>query len=110
MIALISGHYLRSKVCIEELCVGIALQHRGTAKVWPILIEPLAEDLSWLKLIQPVECFEEPFQQECPSLSGLCKNILKDIHHGKINLSSCVIYIIYINVLGAHTYSLSRKF
>ena len=77
MIALISGHYLRSKVCIEELSLGIALQCQGTARVWPIIIETLSENLPWLKSISPVECLE---QQDCSSLSGLCKNILKDIH------------------------------
>ena len=82
MIALISGHYLRSKVCIEELSLGIALQCQGaTKRVWPIVIEPLKESLPWLKLISPVECFDEPsLQKENSSLSVLCKNILQDIH------------------------------
>ena len=80
MIALISGHYLRSKVCIEELSLGIALQCKGTAKLWPILIEPLSENVPWLGMILPVQCFEQESQQECSSLSSLCKHILKDIH------------------------------
>ncbi|XP_028416557.1 uncharacterized protein LOC114540636 [Dendronephthya gigantea] len=84
MIALISGHYLSSKVCIEELSLAIALQCQGTAKIWPVVIEPLSKNLPWLKLISPVQCFVQPSTGNFPGIGGLCKNILKDI-----NASNC---------------------
>lgn len=92
MIALISGHYLSSKVCIEELSLAIALQCQGTAKIWPVVIEPLSENLPWLKLISPVQCFIQPSAENFPGIAGLCKNILKDVN-GESKYFSFILWV-----------------
>lgn len=82
MIALISNYYLRSKVCVEEFSLAVALQLQGTSKVWPLVIESLDENMEWLHLLSPVECFIETSEKGNFTLSSVFKSILRDIRGG----------------------------
>lgn len=79
MIALVSNDYLLSKVCMEEFSLSLALQQQNNCRVLPLIIEPLKENMEWLSLLSPVKCFEEHAKNKVHAITGVCKNIVREL-------------------------------
>lgn len=79
MIGLISGDYLRSKVCVEEFSLSMVLQQQHNSKLLPLIIEPLIESIEWLSLLSPLKSFQETPEKESTVIADVCKQIVREL-------------------------------
>ena len=80
---------------MEEFCLSLALQQQNNSRVLPLIIEPLEENIEWLSLISPVNCFKEPEKDEDHSITDVCQTIVRELE-GKSNLNKIIVQVYLI--------------
>lgn len=80
---------------MEEFCLSLALQQQNNSRVLPLIIEPLEENIEWLSLISPVNCFKEPAKDEDHSITDVCQTIVRELE-GKSNLNKIIVQVYLI--------------